>query len=55
MRGLPFLLVGIIEDVSNQRTVDIRFIEVSYRKREELAELIEELREEAEKQSSVPL
>jgi hypothetical protein len=55
MRGLPFLLVGIIKDVRNQKTVDIRFIEMSYRKRQELAELIEELREEAVKQSSVPL
>ncbi len=55
MRGLPFLLVGITEDVRNQKTVDIRFIEMSFRKREELAELIEELREEAMKQSSVPI
>ena len=55
MRGLPFLMVGIIEDVSNQKTVDIRFIEVSFRKRQELAELIEELRAEAEKPASVPL
>ena len=51
MRGLPFLLAGVTEDVRNQKTVDIRFLEMSFRKRQELAELIEELREEVKKQS----
>lgn len=51
MRGLPFLLAGVTEDVHNNKTVDIRFLEMSFRKRQELAELIEELREEAKKQS----
>jgi hypothetical protein len=52
MRGLPFLLAGVTEDVRDNKTVDIRFQEMSYRKRAELADLIEELREEVMKQSS---
>lgn len=52
MRGLPFLLAGVTEDVRDKKTVDIFFQEMSYRKRAELADLIEELREEAIKQSS---
>ena len=52
MRGLPFLLAGVTEDVRDKKTVDIRFQEMSYRKRAELADLIEEIREEAIKQSS---
>jgi hypothetical protein len=51
MRGLHFLLSGVIDDVRDTRTVDIHFLELSYRKRIELADLIEELREEAMKQS----
>lgn len=44
MRGLPFLLSGVTEDVRNKTSVDIRFLEMSNRKQGELAELIEELR-----------
>jgi hypothetical protein len=55
MRGLPFLLAGVTEEVRDKKTVDIRFLEMSYRKRQELADLIEELREEAKKQSKEPL
>jgi hypothetical protein len=51
MRGLPFLLAGVTEDVRNKKTVDIRFLEISFRKRQELADLIEELREATKKQS----
>jgi hypothetical protein len=52
MRGLPFLLAGVTEEVHDKKTVDIRFVELSHRKRAELADLIEEIREEAMKQSS---
>jgi hypothetical protein len=44
MRGLPFLLSGVTEDVRNKTSVDIRFLEMSNRKQGELAELIEELK-----------
>lgn len=43
MRGLPFRLGGVVEDVHDKSTIDIRFLEMSPRKREELAEVIEEL------------
>jgi len=52
MRGLPFLLAGVTEDVRNKCSVDIRFLEMSFRKREELAELIEELSEAARAKSN---
>ncbi|HEY1254218.1 MAG TPA: PilZ domain-containing protein [Terracidiphilus sp.] len=45
MHGLPFLLPGITEDVQNKTFVEIRFLEMSYRKQGELAELIDELQE----------
>ncbi|MFZ1086878.1 MAG: PilZ domain-containing protein [Terracidiphilus sp.] len=45
MRGLPFLLAGVTEDVRDKTSVDIRFLEMSDRKQGELAELIEELKE----------
>jgi hypothetical protein len=55
VRGLHLLLAGVTEDVRDKRTVVIRFVELSYRKRAELAELIEELRQAATSQSSLPL
>jgi hypothetical protein len=52
VRGLHLLLAGAVVDVRGTRTVDMRFHELSNRKRAELAELIEELRQEAMSQSS---
>jgi hypothetical protein len=52
VRGLHFLLAGAVVDVRGKRTVDMRFHELSNRKRTELADLIEELRQEAMSQSS---
>jgi hypothetical protein len=49
MRGLPFLLSGVTEDVREKTKVEIRFLEMSSRKQGELAELIEELREDEKK------
>jgi hypothetical protein len=43
MLGLPFLLGGVTEDIRERHTVDIRFLDMSRRKQEELAELIGEL------------
>jgi hypothetical protein len=51
MRGLPFLLGGVTEDVRDRRIVDIHFIEMSFRKRKELAELIDEIREAGKTQA----
>jgi len=45
MRGLPFLLSGVTEDVREKTLVDIRFLAMSCRKQEELAELLDELQE----------
>jgi hypothetical protein len=45
MRGLPFLLSGVTEDVREKSLVDIRFLAMSYRKQGELAELIDEIKE----------
>ena len=44
MRGLPFRLAGVTENVHERHIVDMRFLEMSARKRGELAEIIEELR-----------
>jgi len=57
MRGLPFLLLGVTEDVRDKTRVKIRFLAMSSRKREELEELLGEFRE-AEKNptpSSLPM
>jgi hypothetical protein len=54
MCGLPFRLAGVTEDVHDQHTIEIRFLDMSYRKREELAELIEELRESLKEKPGVP-
>jgi hypothetical protein len=48
MRGLPFLLLGVTEDLREKTKVEIRFLQMSSRKQGELAELIEELREAEE-------
>ena len=43
MRGLPFRLPGTTTEMHDPRTVEIRFTEMSRRKREDLAQVIEEL------------
>jgi hypothetical protein len=45
MRGLPFRLLGVTENLRSHGTVDIRFLDMSLRKRGELEELIDELQE----------
>jgi hypothetical protein len=43
MRGLPFQLAGVTSTVHDRRTAGIHFTEMSHRKREELAQVIDEL------------
>lgn len=44
LEGLPFRLGGVVQAIHNQHTVGIRFLDMSSRKREQLSELIEEIR-----------
>ena len=43
--GLPFRLGGVIQGIHDPFSVGIRFLNVSARKREQLAQLIEEIKE----------
>lgn len=43
LNGLPFRLGGVIQAVHNSTTVGIRFLDLSERKRAQVAELIEEI------------
>lgn len=43
--GLPFRLGGVVQSLHDKFTVGIRFLDMSPRKREQLAQLIEEMEE----------
>ena len=43
MRGLPFQIAGVTSSIHDRRTAGIHFTEMSRRKREELAQVIDEL------------
>jgi c-di-GMP-binding flagellar brake protein YcgR len=43
--GLPFRLGGVIQAIHDRRTVGIRFLDMSSRKREQVTQLIEEIRQ----------
>lgn len=43
MEGLPFRLGGVIQAIHNKRTVGIRFIDFSDRKRQQVTELMAEI------------
>ena len=43
--GLPFRLGGVIQSIHDRNTVGIRFLDMSSRKREQVEQLIEEIRE----------
>ncbi|MGA2808773.1 MAG: PilZ domain-containing protein [Terracidiphilus sp.] len=43
MRGLPFRLAGVTEEVREKHTIDIRFLHLSQRKLETLAEVLDEV------------
>ena len=49
LEGLPFRLAGVIQAIHDKRTVGIRFLDMSSRKREHVEELIEDIREMREK------
>jgi c-di-GMP-binding flagellar brake protein YcgR len=43
LEGLPFRLGGVVQSIHNRNQVGIRFLDLSERKREQVAQLIEEL------------
>ena len=45
LHGLPFRLGGVIQAIHDRSTVGIRFLDMSQRKRDQVAELIEEMDE----------
>ena len=45
LEGLPFRLGGGIQSIHDRHNVGIRFLDVSDRKREQVEQLIEEIRE----------
>ena len=52
LEGLPFRLGGVVQAIHNQHTVGISFLDMSSRKREQLSELIEEIRNTPPKELS---
>ena len=45
--GLPFRLAGVVQSLHDKFTVGIRFLDISPRKRDQLAQLMEEIEEAA--------
>jgi hypothetical protein len=45
LEGLPFRLGGVIQSIHNKNLVGVRFLDLGERKREQLAQLIEEIEE----------
>lgn len=43
--GLPFRLGGVVQAIHDKHTVGIRFLDISSRKREQVKQLIEDIRE----------
>jgi PilZ domain len=43
LRGLPFRLPGVARDMRDERTVEIRFVEINRRKQDDLVQIISEL------------
>lgn len=54
LEGLPFRLGGVTQAIIDRHTVGIRFLDMSERKREQVEQLIEEIREETEKGTDTP-
>jgi hypothetical protein len=48
LEGLPFRLGGVIQAIHDRKTVGIRFLDMSSRKREQVEQLIEEIHESRE-------
>jgi c-di-GMP-binding flagellar brake protein YcgR len=51
--GLPFRLAGVVQAVHDRQTVGIRFLDMSSRKREQVEELIRDIREGKERDTGV--
>ncbi|HVZ82062.1 MAG TPA: PilZ domain-containing protein [Terracidiphilus sp.] len=47
LQGIPFRLPGVTQNVRDRRNVGIRFLDLSDRKREQLARLMREIAEES--------
>jgi c-di-GMP-binding flagellar brake protein YcgR len=45
LEGLPFRLGGVVQVIHDKHTVGIRFLDMSRRKREQVEQLIEDIRE----------
>ena len=45
LEGLPFRLGGVVQAIHDRHTVGIRFLDMSSRKREQVAQLIDEIRQ----------
>jgi c-di-GMP-binding flagellar brake protein YcgR len=45
IEGLPFRLAGVTQSIHDRNTIGIRFLNLSERKREQVLQLIEELKE----------
>jgi hypothetical protein len=43
--GLPFRLAGVVQSLHDKFTIGIRFLDMSPRKRDQLAQLMEEIAE----------
>ncbi|HEY6487698.1 MAG: PilZ domain-containing protein [Terracidiphilus sp.] len=52
IEGLPFRLAGVTQSIHDQRTLGIRFLNLSERKREQLLQLIEEMEEHLKAQAA---
>jgi hypothetical protein len=51
--GLPFRLGGVIQGIHDRHTVGIRFLDMSSRKREQIEQLMEEIREKKELEKGI--
>ena len=51
--GLPFRLAGVVQALHDPRTIGIRLLDLSERKREQLAALMAELEEAEQRESGV--
>jgi c-di-GMP-binding flagellar brake protein YcgR len=54
VRGLTFQLAAVSREILDKHTVEFRFLDVSKRKQEELAQVIEEIRVEKERLAGQP-
>jgi hypothetical protein len=45
LEGLPFRLGGVVQAIHDRHTIGIRFLDMSSRKREQVSQLIQEIRE----------